>query len=254
MTPDSFSDGGLYATSDEAVAHGRRLAADGALVIDVGGESTRPGSPDMPVDIELDRVIPVITALAADGHSFISVDTRKPDVASAAIEAGAHLVNDVGGLRDPAMIQVCASAGVPAVVMHMRGTPIDMQIDPHYEDVVVDVTSWLVDQASRALAAGVPDVMVDPGIGFGKTVAHNLSLLRALPLTDRHLVLVGASRKRTVQQLAEIDPHANRDPGSIALHLFAAQRGVAMIRAHDVAGHHQALAVDRALRNPTEDR
>ena len=250
-TPDSFSDGGMLASTEDAVAHARRLARDGAFVVDIGGESTRPGADEVPLAEELRRTIHVIEQIADDANVLISVDTRKPEVAEAAVLAGAHIVNDVGGLRDPRMIGVCAALGVPAVVMHMRGTPADMQRDPQYDDVVAEVVAWLTQQADLALSAGVPDVMLDPGIGFGKTLSHNLALLASLPLTTAHPVLVGVSRKRTIQQLAHIDPGANRDAGSIAAHLFAAHRGVAMVRVHDVAGHAQAFAVDSALRNLT---
>lgn len=246
-TPDSFSDGGLYATTESAVAHARRLVSDGAFVVDIGGESTRPGADLVPLDVELARTLPVIEQIAADGEVVISVDTRKPEVAAAAVAAGAHIVNDVGGLRDPAMIAICAEAGIPVVVMHMRGTPADMQIDPHYDDVVAEVVGWMSAQADLALVAGVPSVMLDPGIGFGKTLDHNLALFRALPLTDRFPVLIGASRKRTIQQLAGLDAAADRDVGSVAAHLYAAHHGAAMVRVHDVAAHHQAFAVDAGL-------
>jgi dihydropteroate synthase len=247
-TPDSFSDGGMFGSSDDAVAYARQLVREGAFVVDIGGESTRPGADEVPLDEELRRTIPVIEQIAGDANVLISVDTRKPAVAEAAVSAGAHIVNDVGGLRDPRMIGVCASLGVPAVVMHMQGTPADMQRDPRYDDVVAEVRAWLIHQADVALAEGVPAVMVDPGIGFGKTLEHNLALLSALPLTKAHPVLVGVSRKRTIQQLAHLDAGANRDAGSIAAHLVAAQRGVAMVRVHDVAGHAQAFAVDESLR------
>jgi dihydropteroate synthase len=246
-TPDSFSDGGLHHATADAIAHARRLVRDGAFVVDIGGESTRPGADEVPLDVELARTIPVIEQIAGDADVLISVDTRKPAVAAAAVAAGAHIVNDVGGLRDPQMVEICATLGVPAVVMHMRGTPADMQLDPRYDDVVTEVVAWLTSQAEMALAHGVPSVMVDPGLGFGKTLEHNLALFTALPLTTAYPVLIGASRKRTIQQLAGIDEHANRDAGSIAAHLVAAHRGAAMVRVHDVAGHHQAFAVDAAL-------
>lgn len=247
-TPDSFSDGGMFVSADEAVAHARHLARDGAFIVDIGGESSRPGADEVPLAVELRRTIPVIEQIADDSTVLISVDTRKPEVAEAAVLAGAHIVNDVGGLRDPRMISICATLGVPAVVMHMRGTPADMQRDPQYDDVVAEVVAWLTQQADLAISAGVPSVMVDPGIGFGKTLQHNLALFAALPLMSAHPVLVGASRKRTIQQLAHLDPTASRDAGSIAAHLVAAHRGVAMVRVHDVAGHAQAFAVDSALR------
>jgi len=249
VTPDSFSDGGEFSTTQVAVAHGLRLADQGALVVDVGGESSRPGSTGVPLDVELERTIPVVEQLVAAGTALISVDTRKADVAAAAIKAGAHMVNDVGGFRSARMVEVCAAAGIPVVAMHMQGTPEDMQINPQYDDVVAEFTEFLETQAAMLLSAGVPSVMIDPGLRFGKTYAHNIALLHALPLSLKHPVLVGASRKRTIQQLGGLADDDNRDAGSIAVHLFAAQQGVAMVRVHDVLGHHQALAVDRALRD-----
>ncbi|HRE02272.1 MAG TPA: dihydropteroate synthase, partial [Ilumatobacteraceae bacterium] len=186
VTPDSFSDGGLHADVDDAVAHAKLLATQGALVVDVGGESTRPGAGEVSVHEELARVVPVVERLAREASVLISVDTRKPEVAAQAVSAGAHLVNDVGGLRDPEMVAACADLGVPVVVVHMRGEPAQMQVDPRYDDVVAEVTAHLRDRAGHALAAGVADVMVDPGLGFGKTVEHNLALLRALPLAIDH--------------------------------------------------------------------
>jgi dihydropteroate synthase len=247
-TPDSFSDGGLYLSEEAAVAHARQLVADGAFIVDIGGESTRPRADDVPLDVELERTIPIVEQVARDGAVLISIDTRKPQVAAAAIAAGAHIVNDVGGLRDPAMVEVCSTAGVPAIIMHMRGEPATMQDDPRYDDVVAEVSAWLSAQASMAIEAGVPSVMIDPGIGFGKNLDHNVALLRALPLRTDHPVLVGVSRKRTIQQLAELDAAANRDIGTIAAHLYVAHQGAAMVRVHDVAGHRQAFAIDGALR------
>lgn len=252
-TPDSFSDGGLFLTEAAAIAHARRLVADGAFVVDVGGESTRPGADEVGLDEELHRTIPVIERIAADGEVLISVDTRKPPVAAAAIAAGAHIVNDVGGLRLPAMVELCAAAGVPAIVMHMRGDPGDMQQNPQYDDVVGEVVQWLLEHADTALAQGVPSVMVDPGIGFGKTLAHNVALLRALPLTDRFPTLIGASRKQSILQMASLAPSTDRDVGSIAAHLFAARHGAAMVRVHDVAGHRQAFAVETYLTTDSPD-
>ncbi|MGE3589511.1 MAG: dihydropteroate synthase [Ilumatobacteraceae bacterium] len=248
VTPDSFSDGGLHAEAAAAIEHGRRLVTEGAVIVDVGGESTRPGAVGVTEGDELDRVLPVVEALARDGSALVSIDTRKPAVARAAVLAGAHLVNDVSGLRDPAMVEVCATLGVPAVVVHMRGDPVDMQLDPRYDDVVVEVVDWLHERADHALAAGVPSVMIDPGIGFGKTIEHNLALLRALPLSQRFPVLVGASRKGSIRHLAGVDDPGASDIASVAAHLFAAQRGAAVVRVHDVAAHRQAFAIDQALR------
>jgi dihydropteroate synthase len=246
VTPDSFSDGGRFHEAGPAIAHGRRLAADGALVVDVGGESTRPGAEPAGVTTEIDRVRPVIAALVADGL-LVSVDTRWAEVASAAIAAGAHIVNDISGLADADMATVCATTGTPLVIGHMRGTPATMQHDPTYDDVVAEVTAALRDGARRALAAGVPSVLVDPGIGFGKTLDHNLALLRALPLDVEHPLVVGASRKGFIGRLTGAADPADRDAGTLAAHLFAAERGVALVRAHDVASHIQALAVFAAL-------
>ncbi len=248
VTPDSFSDGGRHAGTAAAVAHARALWSAGALFVDVGGESTRPGAAPVPEAEELARVLPVVRALAAEGVR-VSVDTLKPAVANAALEAGAVLVNDVGGLTDPTMQRVCAERGAPACVMHMQGEPRTMQQHPVYNDVVAEVFGFLRERAAQARAAGVPGVLLDPGIGFGKTLEHNLSLLRALPelTAGPEPVLVGASRKRFIGTLGGEAEAARRDPGSIAVHLHAATSGAAMVRAHDVAGHVQALRVWAAL-------
>jgi dihydropteroate synthase len=250
VTPDSFSDGGEYLRHDAALEKARHMAAKGALVVDIGGESTRPGAESVSSMDEMARILPVIEALAREGQLVVSVDTAKPEVARAALEVGAHLVNDVTGLRDPAMRAVCAEFGVPAVIMHMRGEPRTMQQNPTYVDVAAEVFGFLREQAARALAEGVPGVLLDPGIGFGKTREHNLTLLRALPDlgAGQYPVLVGASRKRLIDYIADVPDARDRDPGSIALHLHAAACGVAMVRVHDVAGHVQALRVGEAIR------
>jgi len=249
VTPDSFSDGGLYDDPRVALHHARELLAAGALLLDVGGESTRPGAAAVTVHEELDRVLPVIKGLRDDTGAVISIDTSKPEVAERALAAGTHLVNDVTGLGNPEMLTLCARAGAPAVIMHMQGEPGTMQLDPRYRDVVAEVRSFLTARARAALQAGVPDVMIDPGIGFGKTLAHNLALLRSLPelVATGYPVLVGGSRKRLIEALAGDSAPAERDPGSLALHLFAAAKGVAMVRAHRVGMHRQALAVWGAL-------
>jgi dihydropteroate synthase len=226
------------------------MAEAGALLVDVGGESTRPGAEFVPAAEEQERILPVIESLVREGTVAVSVDTRKPEVARAALEAGAHLVNDVTGLRDPALRAVCAEYGAPAVVMHMQGEPGTMQRDPTYEDVAAEVFGFLREQATRALAEGVPGVLLDPGIGFGKTREHNLTLLRALPAlcAGEYPVLVGASRKRLIDYLAGVPDARDRDPGSIAIHLHAATTGASMVRVHDVPGHVQALRVWEAVR------
>ncbi|PYE51191.1 dihydropteroate synthase [Deinococcus yavapaiensis] len=249
VTPDSFSDGGRYTTVDDLLNAARRMLDAGALFLDVGGESTRPGAQPVSEDEEWRRVGPIIERLTREGRGVISVDTMKPGVARAALEVGAHLVNDVTGLRQPAMLRLCAERRAPAVVMHMRGEPRTMQREPRYDDVAAEVTAFLRRRAEAALQAGVPSVAVDPGLGFGKTVEHNLALLRALPelVSLGCPVLVGASRKKMIDVLANVPKASDRDPGSIALHLHAASSGAAIVRVHDVPSHVQALRVHEAL-------
>jgi dihydropteroate synthase len=237
VTPDSFSDGGRFLDRDAAVARGLEMAAEGADVVDVGGESTRPGASETPVEEELRRVVPVVEALAP--HVRVSVDTRKRAVAEAAVEAGATLVNDVSA----SLHEVAAQAGVGWVAMHMRGTPGTMQDDPRYDDVVGEVRSFLVERAVAAVAAGVSEVWVDPGIGFGKTVEHNLSLLRRL----RSLagagwpVLVGTSRKGFLGALTDGAPVDDRLEASLATAVYAMEQGASMVRVHDVQATVQAV-------------
>jgi dihydropteroate synthase len=249
ITPDSFSDGGRIADADRALRCAQAMVGSGALIVDVGGESTRPGARPVSEAEELKRVLPVVERLAAETKALISIDTSKPQVAREALLMGAHLVNDVTGLTDPNMVEVCAEAGVPAVVMHMQGNPRSMQQNPQYEDVVLEVESFLLTQAESALANGLPSVLIDPGLGFGKTFEHNLALLRSLRKMSSfgYPVLVGGSRKRMIEQWAGRSEPSSRDPGSIALHLFAISQGAAMVRIHDVAGHAQALLVWKAL-------
>ncbi|HNR00820.1 MAG TPA: dihydropteroate synthase, partial [Trueperaceae bacterium] len=225
-----------------------RMREEGALVLDVGGESTRPGAAPVGLGEEARRVLPVIEALAAAG-AVVSVDTRKAEVAAAALAAGAAVVNDVGGLRDPAMLAACAAAGAPAIVMRMQGEPRTMQAAPRYGDVVAEVEAFLLEQARRAAAAGVPSVVLDPGIGFGKDLDHNLDLLRATARLagHGHPLLVGASRKAFIGRLAGGVGPESRLSGTLAAHLAAAAAGAALLRVHDVAAHAQALAVATAL-------
>ena len=248
LTPDSFSDGGRLSSVNAAVRHAETLVAEGAQILDLGGESTRPGAEPVSAEVELGRVLPVLRALRGV-NAVLSVDTYKPEVAAAALEAGAHLVNDVTGFRDPEMARVCAAAGAPAVLMHMQGLPGTMQNAPQYENVALEVRTFLADAATRALGAGVPSVMLDPGVGFGKTLAHNLALLRALPdlAALGPPVLLGASRKGLIRALAGESRPEGRDPGSLALHLWGAQQGVATVRVHNVAAHVQALRVWEAI-------
>lgn len=254
VTPDSFSETRPLPTTAEAVAAGLRLRDEGAIIVDVGGESTRPGAANVPEREELARVIGVVEALAAAGV-IVSIDTRKAAVAAAALRAGAQLVNDVGGLRDPAMLEACLAAGAPAVIMHMLGEPATMQLGPSYADVVAEVEEYLLAKAEAALTAGLPAVVIDPGLGFGKDLSHNLALLRATGelASHCHLVMVGASRKSFVGRLTGVTDAAARLPGTLAAHLWAAAAGAALLRVHDVAAHVQALAVWRALATDREE-
>jgi len=247
VTPDSFSDGGRYLDHAAAVAHGRALVAAGADVVDVGGESTRPGADPVPVPDELERVLPVVEALAPVVR--VSIDTRKAEVAEAAVAAGATLVNDVSAT----LHEVAAATGAGWVAMHMRGDPKTMQRDPRYADVVDEVRTFLVERATAAAAAGVEEVWIDPGIGFGKTVAHNLELLARLDeLVGTGLpVLLGTSRKRFLGVLlAEADgtadptPPGDRLEGSLATAVWGYAAGARMVRAHDVAA---TVAAARAV-------
>ncbi|MFN7945466.1 MAG: dihydropteroate synthase [Blastocatellia bacterium] len=257
VTPDSFSDGGRFADAQTAIAQAAAMAAAGAMFIDIGGESTRPGAPSVPAEIESARVLPVIEALAelrAQGKfsALVSIDTRKPAVARAALQAGADLVNDVTGLRNPAMRDVCAEFGVPAVLMHLRGTPETLRWSQEaqpFSEVVSEVRDELAELAAGALAAGVPSVILDPGFGFGKSLEQNLDLIRRLGeiKTLGHPVLLGASRKSTLGRITGVAAAAERDPASIAAHLFGLMQGADILRVHDVAGHAQAVKVWRRL-------
>jgi len=250
VTPDSFSDGGLFLDPGAAIAHGRELAAAGAEILDVGGESTRPGADPVPAEEELRRVIPVISGLSDLGCE-VSVDTSKAAVAAAALDAGATIVNDVTALRgDAAMAPLCSERGATVVLMHMLGEPRTMQEDPRYGDVVVEVKSFLAKRLEAATAAGIAEerVWLDPGIGFGKTAAHNMELLRRLgELRElgRPLV-IGTSRKSFI---GKVDGSAagERLGGTIASSVLAAAEGAEVLRVHDVAEVRQALAVATAI-------
>jgi dihydropteroate synthase len=250
VTPDSFSDGGRYAEPAVARAAARDLWRAGADVIDVGGVSTRPGAPPVAPDVEAARVIDVIRALRCDEpQARISVDTSDAGVAREAVLAGANLVNDVRGLRDPALRATCAELGVPAVIGHLRGEPATMNDGVAFADVVAQVAAELADAYAVALADGVVAALLDPGIGFGKGDAENRALLRATAQLARAGVpiVIGASRKRTLGAVVgERDPAA-RDPASIAVALHVARAGAAMVRVHDVAGHVQALRMEAWL-------
>jgi len=231
VTPDSFSDGGRWLDADRAVAHGLEMVAEGADVIDVGGESTRPGADPVPEAVELARVLPVVAALAP--HTRVSIDTRKAAVAEAAVAAGATLVNDVSATLWP----VAAAGRVGWVAMHMRGSPATMQRDPRYDDVVGEVCAFLAERVEVARAGGIDEVWVDPGIGFGKTAGHNLALLHSLRRVAElgAPVLVGTSRKSFLGALSGGAPADDRLEGSLATAVWAMTHGAAMVRVHDVA-------------------
>ncbi len=252
-TPDSFSDGGAYADAASAAEAGARMAAQGAAIIDVGGESTRPGASEVWEGDEIERVVPVVSQLAAGGNA-VSIDTRKSGVMKAALEAGAGLVNDVSALTwDPQSAEVVASTGAPVVLMHHQGDPQTMQQDPRYDDVLVEVYLWLEERIAAAEAAGIAarNILVDPGFGFGKTVAHNLELMNGLALLHSLgcPIVLGASRKRTIGALSNEAPTDKRLGGSIAFALKAAEQGAQVIRAHDIFETVQALRVWRGLRD-----
>lgn len=250
VTPDSFSDGGLYATTDAAVRRGLEMLAQGADLVDVGGESTRPGSDPVPAEEEMRRVLPVVRALSAAG-AVVSVDTAKAEVAAAALEAGAAAVNDVTALGDPAMGGVVAGAGAGVVLMHMRGTPRTMQDDPRYGDVLAEVAAFLAARADAARVAGIDPaaICVDPGIGFGKRLEHNLALLAGIPRLAAlgHPVLVGASRKRFIADILGPIPAADRDAATAAAHVLAIAGGAAVIRTHNVVVGLQTARVADAI-------
>lgn len=257
VTPDSFSDGGLHLDPAAALAAARRMVADGAAIIDVGGESTRPGSVPPPVEEELRRVVPVVRAIAAELDVTISVDTSRPEVISAALAAGAHLINDVRGLQVAGALEAAAAGGAAVCVMHMQGQPATMQQAPSYGDVVAEVRDWLVARVAACRAAGIAadSIVVDPGFGFGKNAAHHLALFNAL---ERFTglggpLLVGVSRKSMVGQLTG-RPVGERGAGSVALAALAAERGASILRAHDVAATLDAVSIGAALRRPGEAR
>lgn len=252
-TPDSFSDGGQFADAGAAADAGARMAGEGAAIIDVGGESTRPGARSIWEGDEIERIVPVIRQLAGGGAA-VSADTRKADVMTAAVEAGARMINDVSALTyDARSLEVAASLNVPVVLMHHRGAPEVMQDDPRYDDVLIEVYLWLEDRIAAALDAGVrrEQILIDPGFGFGKKVGHNLELMNGLALFHSlgcPLVL-GASRKRTIGALSGEAAVDKRIGGSITFALKAAEQGAQIIRVHDVFETMQALRVWRGMRD-----
>ena len=249
LTPDSFSDGGAYSTTAAALAHARQLIAEGADIIDLGGESTRPGAATVALEEERRRVLPVLEQLAG-GAVPISIDTQKPEFMRETIAAGAAMINDINALQAPGALDAVAAENVAICVMHKRGTPVDMQVDPHYDAVVAEVLTFLANRANRARDAGIAQdrIVIDPGFGFGKTLGHNLALLRSL---DRFsatgaIVLAGISRKA---MLGRITGRAveERVFASVAAAVIAVEKGAAIVRVHDVAATKDALAVLTAV-------
>lgn len=251
VTPDSFSDGGAHDTTGAAIAHALKLVEEGADLLDIGGESTRPGAHEVPLEEELRRVIPVIEQLAKQTSLPISIDTSKPEVMRAAVAAGASMINDVYALRREGALQAAAALGVPVILMHMQGEPRSMQAAPDYDDVVGDVHRFLAERLFAAEMSGIArkNLLVDPGFGFGKNTGHNLQLLAQL---QRFVelgvpVLAGLSRKHTIGELTGREVASERVFGSVAAHLVAVQRGAMFVRVHDVAATVDALKVWNAV-------
>ncbi len=252
VTPDSFSDGGSFLDPDHAVAHARQLVEEGADILDIGGESTRPGAEPVSAVEETARVLPVITRLRSTTNALLSVDTSKAEVARAALDAGADIVNDVTGLRgDPAMASVCAAAGAGVVIMHMQGTPRTMQANPAYDDVVREVGDFFRLALAQAVSSGIDPMSaaLDPGIGFGKTFEHNRALLRALPAFAAigRPILIGASRKSFLGAIAGTPRIEDRFWPGVALTSLCRERGARILRVHDVKPNREALRMTEAI-------
>jgi dihydropteroate synthase len=253
VTPDSFSDGGEFFDPDKAVEHGLRMAADGAAIIDVGGESTRPGADPVSADEQIRRVTPIIEELCEKTDASISIDTYKFEVAQAALEAGAGMINDITALSDERVGELVAERRVPVVLMHMQGTPATMQIEPKYDDVVGEVLEFLLSRAKRAEKFGISQdtIFIDPGIGFGKTAEHNLSLLRNIDkfVVTGYRVLIGTSRKRFIGSITGKEKPAERIFGTAATVALCAAAGVSVVRVHDVAEMVDVIKVTKNISN-----
>ncbi len=252
VTPDSFSDGGQHTDADAALEHARTMIREGAAIIDVGGESTRPGAPPVPAQEEIRRTCATIARLRAEWDGLISIDTSKASVAAAALDAGADVVNDVTGLRgDPAMADLCRSRNCGVVVMHMQGSPQTMQHSPHYDDVVAEVGAFFRERQQFLTELGIREetIVHDPGIGFGKTMQHNLALLRALDRIDSagRPLLLGVSRKSFIAGVLGNNDPTLRDWPTVAVTAYARERGVLLHRVHDVRPNHQALRMVEAV-------
>lgn len=252
VTPDSFSDGGQFFDTEKAIEHGLQMAADGAAIIDVGGESTRPGSAPVTTKEQINRVIPVIKTLCKKIDVPISIDTYNFEVAKAALQAGAAMINDITALSNERMAEIAAEQKVPVVLMHMQGTPQKMQIEPRYDDVVGEVLEFLVSRAKRAEQFGIEKnmIFIDPGIGFGKMLEHNLSLLKNIDkfITTGYRVLVGTSRKSFIGKLTGKENPADRIFGTAATIALCAVAGVSIVRVHDVAEMLDVIRVINSIR------
>ncbi len=253
VTPDSFFDGSRYVNTAAAVEHAMAMIADGADIIDVGGESSRPGAAPVPAEVELARVVPVIAAIRKQSHVLISIDTTKANVARAALDAGANIVNDISALRfDPEMPSIIAANDAYVVLMHMQGTPRTMQQDPHYSDPVAEIKAFLAARMDAAIRAGIPEdhIFLDPGIGFGKRLEHNLAVVRAIPAFAElgPPVLIGLSRKSFLGDILEVEV-TDRLVGTIAANAIAIRNGADIIRVHDVKEGKQTAVVAHRLRS-----
>ncbi len=253
VTPDSFSDGGHYVDAAQAIQHGLALHSEGAAIVDIGGESTRPGAADVTAEEELARVLPVIRGLReAAPELCLSIDTSKATVAREAIAAGASIINDVTGFRDQEMINLAAETGCGLVAMHMQGTPRTMQSDPHYDDVIAEIAAFFRETHQRLMTAHVAaeHVVYDPGIGFGKTLEHNLEILRRLPelMVENRPLLLGVSRKSWIAKLMGRADLADRDGPTVAMTAYACEYGVPLHRVHVVKGNVEALRMMEAMR------
>jgi len=251
VTPDSFSDGGQFLDSERAIEHGLQMAAEGAAIIDVGGESTRPGSASVSADEQIERVVPVIKAIAKKVNIPISIDTYSHEVAEAALDAGAAMINDITALSDERMAELAAQQQVPVVLMHMQGTPATMQAEPKYGDVVEEILQFLLGRARRAEQFGIPKerIFIDPGIGFGKTLEHNLLLLRSIDkfAASGYRVLVGTSRKSFIGKITGKEKPAERLFGTAATVALCAAAGVSIVRVHDVAAMVDVVRIVNAV-------
>ncbi|MDX6916159.1 dihydropteroate synthase [Pectobacterium carotovorum] len=255
VTPDSFSDGGKHNKLDAALLHVQGMVTAGATLIDIGGESTRPGAAEVSTEEELERVVPVVEAIAKRFDVWISVDTSKPEVMTASAQAGAHLINDIRALQEPGALEAAAATGLPVCLMHMQGMPRTMQHKPHYDDLMQDIENFLQQQIDRCVNANIPKskLLLDPGFGFGKNLAHNYALLARLSELHRFELplLVGMSRKSMIGQLLNVPP-AQRVHGSVACAVIAAMQGAQIIRVHDVKETADAMRIVEATLSAKE--